>query len=261
MPVIQLDGVSISSAVVMYDYADVTVTAGSTAAGYAPENVRDPATWNSWRSGSSDRYITFDYGAAVDIDSVGVAAHNIFSSGTTFRIEYSSDGSSFTTLVTQTLTSNDDILFLFQKQTYRYWRFTLPVAAANIGVIQAGKRIVFPYAPLDDYVPIYYGRTYTKLRNESLRGQLLGNRVIAAGATTEVDLGPLSRKWVDDNVKSFKNHYDQGGTFFYASCPSKYPQDMGYCWAPEEESSMAITYTDGINNATVNFGLRSYVAQ
>lgn len=262
MPVVIVSGATGSNTTnILWQQKTPIVTAGSQVSGYPAINVIDPNTWNSWRSGTSIRFLTFDFGTQTEIDSVGVSNHNMFSSGTTFRISYSNNDVDYTTLTTYTLTSDDDLIFLFSSVTARYWRFTLPSAQANIGVIVACKRLRFPSPPLDDYTPLNYARQYTKLRNESIRGQLLGNRVIAAGAETSAEWNPLSRAWVDSNIIPFKNHYDQGGTFFYASCPSKYPLDMGYCWSNGEESTVDVKYIEGSRLATVGFSMRSYVAQ
>lgn len=247
---------------ILWQQKTPVVTAGSEVAGFPAINVIDPTTWNSWRPATgSNRYVVFDFGEATEIDAVGISSHNLFTSGTNFRVERSTDLSVWTPVATAVPSSNDDIFMLLPSVSYRYYRFVLTAAVANVGVIQIGKRLRFPSSPLDDYVPLNHARQYTKLRNESLKGQLLGNRVIAAGATTDVDQGFMSRTWVDTNVTPFASHYNQGGTFFYASCPAKYPLDMGYCWADGEDSTVNITYTEADKMATVNFNVRSYVAQ
>lgn len=160
-----------------------------------------------------------------------------------------------------TPTDNADMLFLIPSTNSAAWRLSLTGPAANIGILQVGKRLVFPNAPLDDYTPLNMAREYTKLRNQSLKGQLLGNRVIAAGARTEVDLGYVTRTWADTNLPAFKSHYDQGGTFFYAGCPSKFPLDMGYCWSDGDNDTIAVSYVEADRLSTVSFAVRSYVPQ
>ena len=117
----------------------------------------------------------------------------------------------------------------------------------------------FPHPPVDSYTPLHRARRYTKMFNDSLRGQFLGNRVMAAGAETEVDLGFVTRSWLEGNISGFEERYNQGGTFFYAGCPALYPRDMGYCRANGEDAALEIEFTEGQRLATLSFGVESFV--
>lgn len=265
MPVVIASGVSpINHAVVLWDNkANISnISGSSTAAGFPAVNAVDVNTWSSWKPSAAPSAIMIDYGAATSVNSVGVAAHNLFSSGVTdLRVEHSDNGTNWTLVHNFTPPSNDDLLIIIPQSSHRYWRINIIGAVANIGYLSFGTRLNFPHSPIDDYVPLNHARQYTKLRNDSLKGQWLGNRVIAAGAETEIDMGYVTRSWADTNLPAFKSHYDQGGTFFWASCPSKYPLDMGYCQAAGDDETMAITYVEADKMSTVSFGVKSYVAQ
>jgi hypothetical protein len=79
------------------------------------------------------------------------------------------------------------------------------------------------------------------------------------GAATDVDLGFVQRTFVDGALVGFKTHYDQGGTFFYAGCPSMYPLDMGYCTAGSEDETVAVEYIQADRLANLSFGVVAYV--
>lgn len=263
MPAVVVAGATDTSvATVVWQQITPVITASGSAAGFPAININDPATWSSWKADGSNGWTKYDLGGATSIDAIGIAAHNLFTSGVTqIVIASSTDDASYTNRVTHNVASDADLLFLIEAQTARYWRVTLTGPAANIGILQVGKRLVFPNAPLDDYTPLNMAREYTKLRNQSLKGQLLGNRVIAAGAITDVDLGYVTRTWADTNLPAFKSHYDQGGTFFYAGCPSKFPLDMGYCWSDGDDDTIAVSYVEADRLSTVSFAVRSYVPQ
>lgn len=263
MPAIIVSGATgDSSASAVWQAVKPTVTASGAATGFPAISVTDPNTWNGWKASGANGSIVFDFGTASPVDGVGIAAHELASSGvTTITIASSADNSTWTNRASYAPLSDADLFFLMPSVTARYWRILLTGPAAKIGVIQIGKRLIFPHAPLDDYTPLNFAREYTKLRNDSLRGQFLGNRVISAGASTDVDMGYIDRTWVNNNIPAFKSHYDQGGTFFYAGCPSKYPLDMGYCRADGDDATIAVSYVEADKLATVSFSVRSYVPQ
>lgn len=265
MPVVMASGLQpISKTVILWDNkANINnISGSSTATGFPAVNAVDDATWSSWRGTSFPSAIRVDLGSPQTVDSFGIAAHNIFSSGVSeFQIQASSDNLTFTDAIRVTPTTDQDYMCLFNPMTYRYWRLHLSGAVANIGYLFIGNRLVMPSAPLDDYTPINYARQYTKLSNESIGGQWLNNRVISSTAETSAEWSPLSRLWVDANITGFKNHYDQGGTFFYASSPSRYPLDMGYCKAAGETDTVDVSYIEGDKLASVGFSMRAYVAQ
>lgn len=264
MPVVSIGESGSLSTVVLWDsYGSrpaTVVTSGSTASGYAAINVKDPATWNAWRPTAVPSYVRYDIiSGSAPSNAVGISAHNAASSGGSIAIEYSNDGVNFTRLTRYSPLTDDDILFLFPSITARYWQVVQLDAPFNVGVWFLGARLTFPHAPTDDYVALHHGRRYTKLFNDSIKGHFLGNRVMAAGAETEVDMGFMDRAFTEGPLRGFESHYNQGGTFFYASCPAKLPIDMGYCRALGDDETMDVTFIEADKLSNVSFGLRAYV--
>ena len=223
-------------------------------------NMADPPTWSSWSASAASNVTTYDLGSVMELDSIGIAAHNFASRAVAYRISYSPDGvawgwhKSF-----ETPTTDEDIFRVFPVVSARYWRLEILGSGSNVGIFFGGRTLRFPHAPLDGYKPLHHARKYTKLFNDSIKGQFLGNRVLASGAETDVDMGFLDRTWVENNIRGFEKHYNTGGTFFYAGCPSKYPLDMGYCRAAGDDSVVEIEWTERDKMATVAFGVQSYV--
>lgn len=272
MPVVFLSGSSnINGSVFLWDnYANTaTITSSNTAAQHPAVNVIDPATWSNWATAAaSAAWISFDLQTSKQINSIGISGHNLFTKGAVIDIATSTNGTSFSGFYTFSPTNNEDVILFFNNLNTRYFRLYIQPrstgslqAGAFISNLYFGQRLLMPSAPLDDYTPLNHAKRYTKLINESLRGHLLGNRVVAAGASTSASWTPLSRTWVDNNIAPFKSHYDQGGTFFYASSPSKYPRDMGYCRANGDDDTVEIQYIEGAKLASVNLSLWSYVNQ
>lgn len=222
-------------------------------------NVTDPATWSSWSMAARNN-LDFDYGSVVEVDCISIAAHNLGSSGADFVLESSDDGVTGWTAAhaRQFPLTDEDIIVMFPVRSSRYWRINVG-PTFSIGIIFVGKRLIFPHAPIDGYTPLHHARRYTKMFNDSIKGQFLSNRVMSAGAETQVDMGFFERTWLEANIRMFERHYNQGGTFFYAGCPAKYPLDMGYCRALGEDEILAIEWTEADKMATLSFGVRAYV--
>lgn len=223
-------------------------------------NLADPATWSVFEPTSASPVVDYDIGSAWTINGFGIAAHNLASRGASVRLHYSTDGSTWIdAFPTYSPLTDDDIFFIFPSVTGRYFRINFTGSGFAVGVAMAGPILQFPHAPLDGYTPLHHARKYTKMFNDSIKGQFLGNRVLAAGAETSVDMGFLDRTWVENNIRGFESHFNQGGTFFYAGCPSKYPLDMGYCRAAGDDEKMAVTWIERDKMAEVSFNIQSYV--
>lgn len=224
-------------------------------------NVTDPATWSSWLGTGGYNAVTFDLGASpVALSSVGIAAHNLASKAVPYSIVYSNDNENWTRIrPSDTPLTDEDIHIIFPRTTARYWRVQMEGAGASIGVVIGGPTLMFPHAPLDGYTPLHHARKYTKLFNDSIKGQFLNNRVLSAGAENEVDMGFLPRPWVENNIRGFEKHFNTGGTFFYSGCPSKYPLDTGYCRAASAEDVVEIEWIEAEKMANVSWRQQSYV--
>jgi len=237
----------------------LNVTASTAASGYPAVNAVDPATWSSWKPTSVPAWIRSDMVVATNIDAVGIAAHTLATSGATIAIERSSDNVTWTNVYTYSPLTDDDILILFPALSYRYWRVYVTGAVANIGYVSFSSKLAFPQTPIDSYTPLHHARQYTKMFNDSIKGAMLGNRVMAAGAETSVDLGFVDRAFVDSPIRGFESHYNQGGTFFYAGWPAGQPLDLGYCRASGDDDIIQIEYVEAGKLAELSFSVRAYV--
>lgn len=222
-------------------------------------NALDPATWNGWTA-LAGAALTGDYGSTTTVDAVGIAAHKLATNGCSVLLQYSTDGTTWLDAhpVYAPLT-DEDLIIVFANRTGRHFRLLVQNGNAHVGVVFVGKRLIFPHTPIDSYTPLNHARQYTKEFNDSIKGANLGNRVMAAGAETEVDFGFVDRAWVDGPLPPFERHYNQGGMFFYAGYPGGKPLDMGYCRAIDADAIIAVEYIEADKLASLSFGVHSYV--
>lgn len=264
MPVIiQSGAVNTNKAMVLWDNVlanSVLTTNHRTDPDYPAINAYDdPATWSSWKTIADDGEFRSDFGSSVQFSALGVSSHSMFSDGSTLRFYGTNAAGSYGAPKWEyTPTSDEDFIVLFEGMNFRYTivRMTKP---SSMGVVFLGNPLVFPHAPVDSYTPLHHARQYEKLYNDSIKGHFLGNRVMSAGAETEVDMGFLDRNWLENNISGFERHYNQGGTFFYSSSPARYPDDMGYCRSANSDESLAIEFIEGDRLSSLSFGVRSFV--
>lgn len=249
-----------SATVLWRNFAEASqLTASTSATGYPVAHVADSGTALAWRPTAATSNITLTRPGAVNCNGIGIAAHNLASTGTTVILEYSNNGTAWTTLDSYAALTNDEVLFNFQFTSATHWRLRFTGGIPTIGVVMIGERLTFPSAPEDNYTPLNHARQYDKYFNDSLGGNFIGTRVRSAGAETDATFSVVARPFVDNQLRGFQSHYNQGGKFFYAGCPLLYPNDMGYCRAGADSDIINVTYTNGNNLADLSFSLRAYV--
>lgn len=237
-------------------FASGTLTASSEATGYLAVNAIAESTYNSWKPTALPAWIKIDYGSAVAVDSAALIAHNCYTNGNTVQIQSSTDNSTWTTRATITPTDNTTILALFSSVTARYWRWYITNGTVpNIGVAMAGARLSFPAGVKAPYTPVWLSQTYQLLTATTIGGQFLGNRVIRQGGSTQINLVAVDRTFGETTLAEFRAHYNLGKAFVFASAPSVFSKDVGYCWR-KENSLISPTFDE--NGIWMSVGMDVY---
>lgn len=259
MPVILPAGVNIKNAFVFWGSGSA-YSSNAALPGYPSLNTGLPDTYSSWRSPTAgDCFIRLDRGSSRATNAVGIAAHNLATSGvTSITVARSTNGTDYTTIATIPMTSDEDIIVAFNSVNVRYIRISWTGPAANIGVFQAGLRLDFQCPAVLPYTPIQHSIRYEKEFNNSVAGHFLTNRVISKGASTEVSLLMQSPNFVEVAMRPFEVHYNQGGCFFYAGAPAHMSDDMGYCQAGGQDDIVGVEYIEAGTMANVSFSLNVY---
>ena len=85
----------------LYDnrFADATVTATDTAAGFFAASIADWRGYTFWKGASAgQKYLTVDCGTAKSADCLALFGHNFFTAGALVHIEHSANNSAWTSL-------------------------------------------------------------------------------------------------------------------------------------------------------------------
>lgn len=206
------------------------VTASSEAAGFPADAAVNPFTYEGWKPDTLPATWSVDAGATVDVDYIGIAAHTFYVDRCTLSIEYSIDGSTWTTLNEQAPGDGSPIMLIFETITARYWRFTVDgLAAPVIGVIFIGKALAMQRAIYGGHAPISLNRRTTIVPVRTEAGQFLGRSIVRQGNGTSFEWKNLTAGWYRQYFDPFVK-YARRFPFFIAWRPDRFPDEVGYVW-------------------------------
>lgn len=137
-----------------------TLSVESEQVGFTVEQIQDIRASRVYRSGSGTTSIAivFDFGSAVDFDTIAIANHNITTSATTFDLEWNSSDSWTTPAGSTTISAaNDTIYHEFSSVTYRYARLVIDDSTLSdyieLGRVSIGETFDAPQVGLDVQLP------------------------------------------------------------------------------------------------------------
>lgn len=236
-----------------------TITASTTDATTVATNVGTETTFDYWKPTALPAWSKVDAGSAKTVDSFAIVAHNLGSSGSTIILQYSTDNSTWNNTLTVVPTDDTPILGIITSVSARYWRVYITGSTIPyIGIISIGQRLVLPGGVKPGYTPIWQAQKVELLQSKSLGGQFLGNRILRQGAETSIGLVSFSRTFAEADLQSFKGWYNGGHAFIWASGPSVFTKDVGYCWR-KPNAEMRPTFTETGNWVDVTMEVEAYV--
>ena len=200
------------------------LTATDTEDGYSVDNIYDMRPYTAWQAGSSGtKYITMDAGAAVDVDSLCIIAHNLGTASATISLESSSTGAWGGEEVEQIagFDPSDDkaIAKTFTLATARYWRVKIVTAsvAAQIGCINLGAKMEFPVFPDSPFT--LESQKMNVTANNPRGGHLLQVTNYYTPLAVNVSFSLVLMAFIDgDYDKFWENHGRSLKPFFW--CPN-----------------------------------------
>jgi hypothetical protein len=125
-----------------------TLTASSAQTGFTEINLQDTRASRVYRSadGTTSINIVFDFGSAVDFNTIAIANHNITTSETTFKLEYNSSDSWGVPAGSTNISAADSTIFhTFSSVTYRYARLVIDDDDISDGYIEIGRVSIGEY--------------------------------------------------------------------------------------------------------------------
>jgi len=234
-----------------------TLTASTAVTGYSVDNLVDYRTHTFWAgSGATTYTISIDLGASSDreANTIGVAAHNLYSIGSTLYIESSSDGASWVGRATVSCTSDDPHISTFAAVTARHWRARINCQATSqptIGVLSIGTHLNFPTPPIIGTSPMDQG--IEAVSNHSQAGILLGNIIKYHPMESNLAFAYVPTSFFRDATGApanygvfWRSHGKYLRPFFIAFSQDTYPEHRYYMRLSEKQ-----TYSQPLFDATM----------
>jgi len=238
--------------------AQGTLTASTAATDGAAANAVDSETWDYWTPTAVPAWLKVDMTVATLCNGAALAAHTAGTAGSTIEVQSSPDDAAWTTRGTVTPTDDGVVFIAFPDVSARYWRLYVTVAITSIGVASIGERLTLSNSPLSGHLAISNSQKSTLLNTTTVSGQFRTNRVIRRGFETSVNMGLQRVSFVDGGFVPFRDHYNDGGTFFYCGSPLNWPNDVGYCWRSESAGNINPSYVEGGLLAELSMEVSAY---
>lgn len=209
-----------------------TITAGGTDGSLAANDY----TFQRWSCGALPSNWTLVAAANVDVDTVFIAAHNLGTTGSTVEVQTASTlGGAFTTRATIVPTDDSTIAVMLNNAGTPYSvreiriRVTGASAAAQIGIIRAGKALQMTQPVFAGVKPIGLSRAVETRHAISETGQWLGRMIQRQASLSQMDWSHLDDAWYKANFAPFALALPQT-PFGLIQNPLRMPESVAWCW-------------------------------
>lgn len=238
---------------------DNLVEAGSVSATYAETdypitNVQNVSTGEYWLStdDTSLQYIEMQV-TPTTINYFGIAGHNL--AGAELKLQRRDDPGDAWTDVTDAVIPGDNhaIMWYFEDVvTSAYWRLYIEPSAGTaprIAVLYLGevlvlqRRVYVGHTPVTDAQATQY-RTAVSASAQYL-GRVVGSQFLGVSLAQQ----NIDPEFYRTYIRPFKLRAETR-PFFMAWRPSKYPEEVGFCWTTKD-----ITPQNALANGYLNFDI------
>lgn len=209
-----------------------TLSASGTYTGYTVQNILDEKPFTYWMAAAAgSNWIKGQFGSAQLVNCIGIVGHNLHTVGATVYVEYSSDGTNWSTAASNV--PADDLAFMISfafETTYAYWRLRIENTSGipMIAVLFMGAEIEFewpadtPHAILDEGI--------NAIEELSKGGNMLGASVNFNDHALDRSFSNFTRTWFDIYFLPFWNVCGKlKKNFFYADDITNAPAQIYFC--------------------------------
>lgn len=214
------------------------ITASSEDEDHPAVNLSNPATHLFWRSLTTDtQTLEFSLSDISPIDYVGIARHNLGSSGTQVSLQYQTGvGDSWELLTSEFILPGDDpVIIRFPERDASRVRITLSGALVppEIAVVYIGLLLQLQRNIYVGHTPINMGRRTRVTNGRSESGNFIGRVVTGRSKATSISMSNLTPRWYRARMEPFVISAEER-PFFFAWRPDGYPREVGYCWSTDD---------------------------
>lgn len=208
-------------------------------AAFPASNLANPSTASRWESDSTaEQFVAFTVTSPDPIDYVGLARHNLGSSGANVSVEMvdPEDEESWIEVFPAVVLAGDGpaILRFEPVFTTQIRLRIIPVGAApRIAVCYIGRLTVLPRGLQPGHVPLPFAASDDIVTGQAESGDFLGRIVTGQKLSTAVSITYLAYDWFHANLAAWVK---QARTlpFFFAWMPADYPAEVGFAWVDND---------------------------
>lgn len=216
------------------------ITASSTATGYDPYNVVDGRPGTYWKpsAGALQHSLTFVLPKAAWVGFFGLYSTDLAQQRAAVTFQYSTNGTSWTTLCTVSPGGTAPVHISFDKVFATWFRVLVdcPNTTPSIGVISAGEEVQPERGVCVGFTPPTLGGQPLVLTNNSMAGSWLG-RAIRSRIPYE---GEIQLDYINpERARTvFAPLFARLSTkpFFLKWHGYAYPYETAYCWTDKTDS-------------------------
>lgn len=207
-----------------------SISASSQSALFPAAAVANTLTAEFWRPENPVASITFDLGAARDVDYIGIGGHDLSSHQSEVVFESSFDGVDWVVRNQFSPGDNLPIMLIFETLRARFFRLGITAQTLfRIGAIYIGQALVMQRPLYGGHTPVRFAREteYNNVMTEA--GQFAGRQIIRKGVSNSFEFSNLKASW----VRSFLDPFIKAARerpFFIAWRPDKFPSEVGFVW-------------------------------
>lgn len=184
-----------------------------------------------------------------------IAGHTLGSLGRTLTVERFNG--TWQTITTFAPTNDDPFAIVFPDESRTGFGISVS-GACQIAVAWIGPRLVIPGGVVPDYVPIWAAERLEKFPGVTRRGHFRGQRIQRAGASLAAQFMPVTHTFALSDMADFRDHFNEGNAFVWASAPAVFPRDIAYCWA-DQDKTLSMGIRAGGNLVNLSMQMEAYV--
>lgn len=185
-----------------------------------------------------------------------IAAHTLGSLGRTLTVERF-NGTVWQTIGTVAPANNRPFALIFPDESNTGYGIGVN-GACQIGIAWIGPRLVIPGGVVPEYTPVWAAEKFEKSPAITRRGHFRGQRYERAGASLSAQLMPIPHSFALTDMEGFRNRFNLGDSFVWASAPSVFPRDIAYCWA-DQDKTLAMSIRAAGQLVNLSMQMEAYV--
>lgn len=214
----------------LFDTA-ATITATDEASGFEKENAFNWNLFDWWKPASTGtKYLTATFGSAVVANYFGVFGHNLHTYSDTIKLQYSTNGSSWSDATTAQAPSTGKVIFItFSDITAAWWRIQyITTGPGTIGAISFGEVLELQQGMKSGFTPPPFARSNKYTDKSTVKGVPLPRSIERMPGKITIRQDTIDPVWMRNNWIPFLDHAETK-PFFFSWDYDSHPGEAGFC--------------------------------